>query len=68
MTGVLQVAKVVAQMPGGLGLVTAKNIDASVAELRGDEAIIQPLILVTIGEGSAEIRRVIDAVAQAGGS
>lgn len=68
MTGVLQVAKVVAQLPGGLGLVTAKNIDASVAELRGDEAIIQPLILVTIGEGSAEIRRVIEAVAEAGGS
>lgn len=68
MTGIMQVAKVVAQMPGALGLVTAKNIDASVAELRGDEAIIQPLILVTIGDGTAEIRQVIEAVTQAGRS
>jgi phosphate transport system substrate-binding protein len=68
MTGVLQIAKVVAQLPGALGLVTAKNIDSSIVELRGDEAITQPLILVTIGEGSAQVRRVIEAVTQEGRS
>jgi methyl-accepting chemotaxis protein len=62
MTGVLQIAKVVAQLPGALGLVTAKNIDSSIVELRG-EAITQPLILgclnrisALISGASAEVR------------
>jgi hypothetical protein len=50
MTNATQVAKVVSQLPGGIGIVAAASLDGSVAELRGDDPIVQPLILVTMGE------------------
>jgi hypothetical protein len=68
MTNATQVAKVVSQLPGGIGIVAPTAIDSSVAELRGDTPIVQPLILVTMGEETAEIRQVLDAVAHAGKS
>jgi phosphate transport system substrate-binding protein len=63
-----QVAKVVAQVPGAIGIAAAASVDASVAELKGDAAIAQPLILVTKGDVPASVRQVIEATAKAGGS
>jgi hypothetical protein len=68
MTNATQVAKVVSQLPGGIGIVAAASLDGSVAELRGDDPIVQPLILVTMGEETSEVRRVIEAATAAGKS
>jgi hypothetical protein len=58
----------VSQLPGGIGIVAPIAIDSSVVEVRGDTPIVQPLILVTMGEETPEIRRVLDAAAKASGS
>jgi phosphate transport system substrate-binding protein len=68
MTNATQVAKVVSQLPGGIGIVAPNAIDNSVAELRGDSPIVQPLILVTMGDETPEIRQVLDAMTAAGKS
>jgi phosphate transport system substrate-binding protein len=68
MTNATQVAKVVSQLPGGIGIVAPASLDGSVAELRGDDPIVQPLILVTMGEETSEVRRVIEAATVAGKS
>jgi phosphate transport system substrate-binding protein len=65
MTNATQVPKVVSQLPGGVGIVAPIAIDISVAELRGGTPIVQPLILVTMGEETAEIRQVLEAAAKA---
>jgi phosphate transport system substrate-binding protein len=57
-----QITKVVEQVPGAIGLYTASALVSSVAELKTDTPIVQPLILVTLGEESSEIRQVIGAV------
>jgi phosphate transport system substrate-binding protein len=68
MTNATQVAKVVSQLPGGIGIVAPNAIDSSVAELHGDTPIVQPLILVTMGDETAEIHQVLEAAAAAGKS
>jgi hypothetical protein len=60
-----QIPQVVAQVPGAIGLYTVGALGASVAELTAEAPIAQPLILVTAGEESSEIRRVVSAVEQA---
>jgi phosphate transport system substrate-binding protein len=60
-----QIPKVVEQVPGAIGLYTVGALGASVAELTADAPIVQTLILVTMGEESSEIRRVVSAVEQA---
>jgi phosphate transport system substrate-binding protein len=66
MTNATQIAKVVAQVPGAIGIVAAESFDSSVAEIKQDAALANPLILVTIGEGTPQVRQVIDAVAKVG--
>jgi len=68
MSNALQIAKVVAQVPGAIGIMASASLDSSVAELKSDGAIAQPLILVTTGEESAAVRQVIEAVAKIGKS
>jgi phosphate transport system substrate-binding protein len=68
MSNALQIAKVVAQLPGAIGVLAAVSIDSSVGELKADVAIAQPLILVTTGEETQPVRKVIEAVTQAGKS
>ena len=68
MTNATQIAKVVSQLPGGIGIVAPTSLDGSVAELRGDDPIVQPLVLVTVGEETSEVRRVIEAAIIAGRS
>jgi phosphate transport system substrate-binding protein len=66
MSNATQVPKIVSQLPGAIGILAPALIDSSVAELRGDTPIVQPLILVTLGEETAEIKQVIEAAAKAG--
>jgi phosphate transport system substrate-binding protein len=68
MTNATQIVKVVSQLPGGIGIVAPASLDGSVTELRGDDPIVQPLILVTMGEETSEVRRVIEAATVAGKS
>jgi phosphate transport system substrate-binding protein len=66
MTNATQIVKIVAQVPGAIGIVSAASLDSSVAEIKQDAALTNPLILVTIGEGTPQVRQVIDAVAKLG--
>lgn len=61
-----QIVKVVAQLPGALGVIAAVSLDATVAELKSGKPISQPLILVTMGEEAPAIRQVIDAATKVG--
>jgi phosphate transport system substrate-binding protein len=67
MTSATQIARVVSQLPGGIGIVAPLSLDESVAELRAGEPIVRPLILVTLGDEPPEVRRVLEAVAAIGG-
>lgn len=60
-----QIVKVVAQLPGALGVIAAVSLDATVAELKPGKPISQPLILVTMGEESPAVQQVIDAATKA---
>lgn len=68
MPNATQVAKIVSQLAGAIGIVAPASIDNSVAELRGDKPIVQPLILVTMGDETVDIKQVIEAAARAGKS
>jgi phosphate transport system substrate-binding protein len=59
-----QIAKVVAQVPGAIGLYTYGALADSVVELTAEVPIVQPHTLVTMGQESPEIRRVISAIEQ----
>jgi phosphate transport system substrate-binding protein len=64
MTNATQVASVVAQLPGAIGIVAPTSLGPSVAELRGATVLRQPLLLVTLIPESAAVRSVVDAAAK----
>jgi ABC-type phosphate transport system substrate-binding protein len=66
MTNATQIAKVVAQLPGGIGIVARTALDSSVRELRTDKPIAPPLILVTMDEETSDVRRVVAAAIAVG--
>jgi phosphate transport system substrate-binding protein len=68
MSNVTQVPKIVSQLPGAIGILAPGAIDNSVIELRGETPIAQPLILVTMGDETAEVHQVLEAAAAAGKS
>jgi phosphate transport system substrate-binding protein len=68
MSNANQVAKIVSQLPGAIGILAPGAIDGSVIELRGEKPIVQPLILVTMGDETAEVHQVVEAAAAAGKS
>jgi phosphate transport system substrate-binding protein len=68
MPNATQVAKIVSQLPGAIGVVAPAGLDGLAAELRGDRPIAQPLVLVTAGEEPPDIRRVVEAAAVAANS
>jgi ABC-type phosphate transport system substrate-binding protein len=68
MTNATQIAKVVSQLPGAIGIIAPASFNDSVGELHVDEAIAQPLILVTMGAETTEVHRVIEAVIAVGNS
>lgn len=61
-----QIVKIIAQLPGAIGVASSASTDSSVAELKGESPIAQPLILVTSGEESPQVRKVIEAIKDAG--
>jgi phosphate transport system substrate-binding protein len=61
-----QIVKVVAQLPGGIGLIAAASLDATVAEIKAATPITQPLILVTMGEETPAIQQIIEAATKVG--
>ncbi|MFY8106858.1 MAG: substrate-binding domain-containing protein [Elstera sp.] len=63
--GALQVTKVTAQIPGALGLVSLKTLDASVKPLTIPKKLVQNLSLVTKGEPSPAAKAVITAMQKA---
>jgi phosphate transport system substrate-binding protein len=64
-----QVNKVVQQLPEALGLAQIENLrESSAAELKTDREIEQELNLVTLGEPSAAVLSVIEAVKKVVGS
>jgi phosphate transport system substrate-binding protein len=63
-----QVVKIVEQEPGALGLAQLGVVlRGDVAELRSGETIEQPLSLVTLGEPTPNMRKVIDAILELAG-
>jgi phosphate transport system substrate-binding protein len=56
-----QIAQVVAQLPAAFGVAPSTSITAGVTAVRTDDAIGQPLILVTMGAASPGAAKVIDA-------
>ena len=63
-----QIVKVVAQIPGGIGVIAATSLDATVAELKNATPITQPLILVTMGEETPAVQQIIEAATKVGKS
>jgi len=68
MTNATQIAKVVSQISGAIGIIAPASFTDAVVELHVDEPIVQPLILVTTGAETTEVRRVIDAAIAVGNS
>jgi phosphate transport system substrate-binding protein len=68
MSNATQVAKIVSQLPGAIGILAPGAIDSTIVELRGSAPIVQPLILVTMGDETAEVHQVVEAASAAGKS
>jgi phosphate transport system substrate-binding protein len=68
MPNATQVAKIVSQLPGAIGVVAPAGIGGSVTELRADRPIAQPLVLVTASEERADIRCVVEVATSVGNS
>ena len=63
-----QVVKVVAQVPQAIGVAIDSTVDGkSTVSLKTDKAIVQPLILVSLGAPSAEAEQVIAAARKSSG-
>lgn len=63
-----QIVQVVGQVDGALGIVSKITLTPDVAELTTGRRIVQPLILLTMGDPSAPAARVIAAAKAAAGS
>jgi len=62
-----QGVKIVAQLDAALGIVSKISLTPEVVELKGGKDVVQPLILVTIGDPDPAVARLIDAAKSAGG-
>ena len=62
MVNIAQVPKVVAQLPGALGVIALTGVDNSVVELRGMSTVSLPLSLVVMRDPTPTVRQVIEAV------
>jgi phosphate transport system substrate-binding protein len=56
-----QISQVTSQLPAALGLTSAASVGTGVTVLKTDQAIGQPLILVTMGQASPDATKVIEA-------
>ncbi len=62
-----QVVKVVGQLDAAIGLAAKSSVTAEVTEIKAGKELVQPLILVTVGEPSPDVAKVIAAAKAAGG-
>jgi phosphate transport system substrate-binding protein len=62
-----QIAQVAAQLPDAFGVTSAASVRGQVSVIETDQAVGQPLILVTIGPPSADQAKVIAAATAAAG-
>jgi phosphate transport system substrate-binding protein len=62
-----QAVKIVAQLDAALGLVSKISLTPDVAELNGGKEVVQPLILVTMGEPDPAVAKLIAAAKALGG-
>ena len=60
-----QIAKVVRQLQGGIGHAAIEGDLGGVTLLKTDRPVVQPILLVTLGEPRGQIARVIDAAKRA---
>lgn len=60
-----QIAQVVAQLPGAFGVMASGSLTPTVTRLQIDQPVGQPLILVTMGDPSADAAKVIEAAKNA---
>ena len=65
--GAIQVVGIVGQVPQAIGIAVAATVDGKVNVLTTDRSIEQPLILVTNGQPSSEMAKVIEAARNFGG-
>lgn len=62
-----EVVKLVSQMDGALGIFSKISMTPGVVELDGGKPVVQPLIMLTMGEPSPDAAKVIAAAKSAGG-
>lgn len=65
--GAIQVVGIVGQVPQAIGIAVAQTVNDKVAMVSTDRSIEQPLILVTNGQPSTEMAKVIEAARKFGG-
>ncbi len=65
--GATQVVGIVGQVPQAIGIAVEATVTGKVAVVSTDRAIEQPLILVTSGQPTAEMAKVIEAARKFGG-
>jgi hypothetical protein len=56
----------VAQLDQAIGIMSRSSLNPSVTELKTEKDVTQPLILVTMGDPSPEVAKVIAAAKTAG--
>jgi phosphate transport system substrate-binding protein len=61
-----QVAQIVSQLDQAIGIMSRASLSAGVAELKAEKDIVQPLILVTMGQPDGDVAKVIAAAKAAG--
>ncbi|MGO8915420.1 MAG: substrate-binding domain-containing protein [Stellaceae bacterium] len=66
-TNAPQGAQIVSQLDQALGVVSRTSLNSGVAELKTDKDVVQPLILVTMGDPTPDVAKVIAAAKAAGG-
>jgi phosphate transport system substrate-binding protein len=61
-----QAVQIVAQLDQAIGVVSRASLNSAVIELKTDKDVMQPLILVTMGDPTPAVARVIAAATAAG--
>jgi len=62
-----QGVKIVGQVDAALGIVSKISLSSEVAELKGGKDVVQPLILVTLGDPAPDVAKLIAAAKTVGG-
>ncbi len=63
-----QAVKIVAQIDAAVAIMSKISITSEVAELNAGKPVVQPLILVTMGDPTADVAKLIAAAKAASGA